>query len=859
MLGRDDERIYVGGLDPSRGLTVELVASRLGAVQGVEILSINDVPTNNEDVRNITDRKPMYKVRSPIVDEDGDLVDNRNFFYVVARVAATAMTGESSAPAASALELLAKQYNGVKWKGCNLRVEAARPHFLKRLEEERALRDGDKQEDVIPHKSSSKEEKEAIKNRRRLRIRKRFGEEAFHVDTLPHPLDICQDASHEDIDGWDQFATLHKRMQDKWQSQYKKLIDKRKKDRRMWASKEGTGKKEPASASTTNAENGDDLRSLIFLNRGIHVRFGDIDVAGKREIVKCIAPVDTESVVSSSVASTDSDESEHEMKTNKGRDAYVWSDDDDECGDIDDEAAAHAGEQIKQGRQYAWSDEADDTDESDKSHQREGKHTARHSETTSSIISQGRQKITNGFNYATAVAIDEFSGGIDFDFAQNDFDVELAADSDVNNCNDSGSESGDASLTCLDDDIRSNMDVLALLFPGEHFDNRPLAPSIASGSGGGDNNIRERSDVHRSPVFGAGLIIQRYDPTKEADNMFKLPQASKDHINSVSRAPPKVMDEGKVNENREHASMCGESSDDENSMQQATKLEKQNHTPRDISTGDKKTTMKTDKAGARDVVEQDELKELGNLFGKESENIPPKPSDLDDREVYEQDKLEDVFKQARGDDARMGGFAFGFLNQESGNNVDDEEDKNYPTPKPNDHDEREIYEQGKLEDVFKHARYNDAGTSGFTFGFLKQEPGANIVDVDGGSLGFDHATRGTLERGTFNGETKADAIQNAASMTEEAASEMIPEIEVKERPRNKKTRGRKSFSQSDLDEYEKLFFSLNEGPQILGDLEGMRHNEENQEQWLKERQILTDDWKRKQKSALSKKGKKARR
>jgi hypothetical protein len=38
----------------------------------------------------------------------------------------------------------------------------------------------------------------------------------------------------------------------------------------------------------------------------------------------------------------------------------------------------------------------------------------------------------------------------------------------------------------------------------------------------------------------------------------------------------------------------------------------------------------------------------------------------------------------------------------------------------------------------------------------------------------------------------------------------------------------------------------------------MRHNEENQERWQKERQVLTDDWKRKQKSTLSKKGKKAR-
>jgi len=93
----EHERIYVGGLDPSRGLTVEHVASRLSAVQGVEILSINDVPTNNKqrDIESNTDSKSINKVKLPIVDEDGDLVDTRNFFYLEARAAAAAATGES--------------------------------------------------------------------------------------------------------------------------------------------------------------------------------------------------------------------------------------------------------------------------------------------------------------------------------------------------------------------------------------------------------------------------------------------------------------------------------------------------------------------------------------------------------------------------------------------------------------------------------------------------------------------------------------------------------------------------------------------------------------------------------------------
>ena len=210
-----NERIYIGGLDPSRGLTVEIVASRLDAVPGVEILSINDVPTQRNDHHfgGRESHPSMRKVKVPydLVDEDGDLVDTRNFFYLEARVAAATNasgTTESSSPTVpvSALGLLARQYNGVKWKGCNLRVEPARPHFLKRLDEERALLRDDYIIEDHKQDSTNKthtemedgEEKEekvvvtTIRNRRRLRIRKRFGEEAFHVDTYPHLIEISQ-------------------------------------------------------------------------------------------------------------------------------------------------------------------------------------------------------------------------------------------------------------------------------------------------------------------------------------------------------------------------------------------------------------------------------------------------------------------------------------------------------------------------------------------------------------------------------------------------------------------------------------------------------------------------------------------
>ena len=841
----EHERIYVGGLDPSRGLTVELVVSRLSAVQGVEILSINDVPTNNKqrDVESNADSKSINKVKLPIVDEDGDLVDTRNFFYLEARAAAAAATGESSSPAVSALELLAKQYNGVKWKGCNLRVEASRPHFLKRLEGERALRDGDKQDAINAQMNKTtteeiKEEKEATKNRRRLRIRKRFGEEAFHVDTLPHPLEIFQEQPHDDVDGWDQFATLNKRMHDKWQSQYKKLVEKRKNDRRMWASGKGTGKKDPISAST-NAENGDDLRSLIFLNRGIHVRFSDRDVVGKKAITKRIAQDDTVSATSSSAASSDSDDSEDEMENNGGEDGYVWSDDDDDVDvDVDgntnnakgdnrstvssDEIETIVDEKPKQVCQYAWSDDEEGEDDSDDSGRRSSKDTEQQNEATGDFFNQKeRKKTVNGSDYTKAVAMDEFVGGMDFDLDSNHFEGETVSDREGDN-DDLGSESDNASRFCLDDDIRSNMVVLAQLFPDEHFDNRPLVPSIASGGGGGDNSNRDGNGGHgnvnhSSSLFGAGLIVPRYDPTKEPDQRFEMPPAIKDSSSNVANSPPQEMNESKDDKSQENASACSESSDDEHVMQQATKLEQDSTQIDDGSAatvtanaGDKKKKMET------------------NVVGK----VVPA------NDVFDQDKLEDIFKQARGEMPES--FSLG--------NLFDTEEKNQPS-KPEVIEEREIYEQDKLEDVFKQARGDSAGMGGFNFGFLNQQSVENAVDGDGSSapfsFGFDLVTGKNAEEGTGGPEIESDAIQK-----------MSTAMETEGRPRNKLPRGR--FSKSELDVFENLFFSLNEGPQILKDLEGMRHNEENQERWQKERQVLTDDWKRKQKSTLSKRGKKAR-
>jgi len=846
------ERIYIGGLDPSRGLTVEIVVSKLKTVSGVEILSINDVPITTIKTRRNSgsDRARhskhhssiIYKVKG-VVDEDGDIVDTRNFFYLEARrvvddddddeiITASDAKGRNTkwqvrrSAITSALELLARQYNGVKWKGCNLRVEPARPHFLTRLEEERSLRDGcindQKQVGTTNEtRTEMKEEEEeegvdkevsVIKNRRRLRIRKAFGEEAFHVDTYPHVIEINNqnqqyNNDNNDSGGWDTFATSHKRLHDKYQSQYKKMIELRKKERRLWAtSGGGEGTKHLnleentlPSSNNVGSENNDEgrLRSLIFLNRAIHVRFSSNDdvavgVVDKNTLVVSSTNIDDSvSITSSPAVSSTSDESDNEGSregAGQRQGGYVWSDDDSDGGN-DNVHDTKVDDGHNSSDALISNDERDDTQDI-KYNQHDDEYTSSNNNNDNEgLFLVRRKKIINESEYTRVATIDEFMDGMDFDIASNDFEGDVYSnneDGDVYNDDDDDDDNSrtDCDVSahiCLDDDIRSNMDVLSQLFPDAQFNNRPLAPSTIDG----DEYVVDERNKHSSSVFGTGLIVQRYDPTKETEQTLEmktdLEVKKNDHI--------------KDDHHQENASLSNKRLDDEcTADEQTTKMEESD-----------------EKSCIRDLIDDnidDTKSRVGtNIVGKV---VPAK-------DVYEQDALEEIFEQARG--GKSDSFSFGSLFQteeklEVGSN------------------EQEIYEQDKLEQVFKQSkRGGDDG--GFSFGFINEQISNMTLARDGNSV-------------QFSSENTSEKVDIATIETSSAIQEL----------KSIKLHGRKTFSKCELDEYEKYFFSLNEGSQILSDLDGMKNNEENQERWQKERAVLTADWKRKQKSALSKKGKK---
>jgi hypothetical protein len=845
------ERIYIGGLDPSRGLTVEIVVSKLKTVSGVEILSINDVPitqtttTKNDDTQHQKHYFPTIGGGGRIVvDDNGDIiVDTRNFFYLEARRVIIVDNNETNTAyssdvvattTTSALELLAKQYNGVKWMGCNIRVEPARPHFLQRLEEERALC----VYSIPPVEMKKKKEDEEgvdikdvvaiINNRRRLRIRKAYGEEAYHVDTHPHVIEINNPNYHHhnntnnnnnnDLGGWDTFATLHKRLHDKYHSQYMKMIELRKKERRLWATSSGVGgggkgknnhnlEENYVPSSNDNVgslENNDEgrLRSLIFLNRAIHIRFSSSSSSNTNDDVAFVVndtknirdslSVDEESasITSSSAVSSTSYESDNEESRSGGeRRRYVWSDDDSDDGTdyIYDTIVDRS-----HNRSIAVTSNDERTGiEDTKYNRRDDEYTSSNNDNDGQFLVK-RKKMINESEYTRVATIDEFMGGMDFDISSNNSEGDVNSYNEDDANDDVDDDDNSSTHICLDEDIRSNMDVLSQLFPDTQFNNRPLAPSTIDGDGNDDNsnNNNDKRSKPSSSVFGAGLIVQRYDPTKETEQMLEM--------------KTDLLGEENVDTDNDHrqenALLSNKHLDDAHTMEeQTTKIEEQ-------TTKMEESDEQSDIRDLIDVnVDDKKSRVLTNTVGKV---VPAK-------DVYEQDKLEEIFKQSRG--GQYDSFSFGSLFQiEEKLEVDNEQ---------------EIYEQYKLEQVFKLSRGGD--NRGFSFGFNNEQTNNMTVARDGSSAKFSHET--TSEKEDFA------VIEPSSEIQERQSINLL---------------GRKTFSKVELDEYEKLFFSLNEGPQILSDLDGMKNNEENQDRWQNERAVLTADWKRKQKSVLSKKGKK---
>jgi len=230
------ERIYIGGLNPPQLSGVD-VFNRLKSIEKIEIESAD------------TKKKDHYLHVSAVCLDAGD----------------------------SALSIISRMYHNVKWKGCKLVVEAAKPHFLEVLEKERTQKiDAMAGSNIDLSTSEERRRKTSQKENdqipRRLRIRKKYGDTAVHVDTKPWT-----------VDSWHYFNRARSKLQER------------------------------AEKRSIKSDSSKDVELAVFslTHRAVHIRFSEDE-----------SPESHQNSIGTaqSLSSNDSD------STNENKD-YEWSDD----------------------------------------------------------------------------------------------------------------------------------------------------------------------------------------------------------------------------------------------------------------------------------------------------------------------------------------------------------------------------------------------------------------------------------------------------------------------------------------------------------------------------------------------------
>ncbi|KAG7369623.1 hypothetical protein IV203_027369 [Nitzschia inconspicua] len=713
------ERIYIGGLDPPR-LTASDILQRLKSMeQIVEIQSIDD---------HRLDEKPYLHFQA--ICKDSDL---------------------------RALDVIAKQYHNVKWKGCKLAVEAAKPHFLQRLEEERRRRVPENDRNLAEddnHPVASAEPSSSLP--RKLRVRKKYGQEAFHIDTKPWT-----------VENWSDFSRAR--------SKSLKRIEKH-------------GRQEKALKQDPKAK----LQKLTC--RAIHFRFSThVD---NQSSYNCIHPdpnlEDTgnniHSDLDSSTASSSDDsasisssstnaESVDQTPINSKRNTYQWSpsDDDDEDterevdnddDDDDDDDESTSSKNQSSVLDLASSDRsihlepnnAEKEIRSERStdihpHSQESTYNwSSDDDNSNSEIYTQQQKQRKPLLEKESI-VDEFAAALPDAFEAEERNLDEDSDTDP--------QYHDVGNADLDDDVNANLRVLSTLFP----EMNSLQPV----------KVPPNGMEPASRTFQAAGIMPRFDPALESskkyiveENVFKTDVSNQDENELRSE------DEQSANQSKDELSINHDSTHDGNEEQDTT------------------------------------LPAAENLSA-----------------IYEQDKLESVFRDARNawdkhtptqpmtplesspstmePSTSTGGFSFGFK-------LDD-------APKQD------------VRNSSEPSSSSSAAAAGFSFSF----------NLPSDSAGHEKEVTDSADAPTQQRENKihsSDETRNEQSFEDTSAVGRPPRLGLE-------------FPREDLLQYVDNFFSLNNGQRIIHDPEGFRSDPQEREAWNQQRLVLTADWKRKRKYAMS--------
>ena len=855
------ERIYVGGLNPTpdgRGLKPSDVVQRLQSfcqASNIQIVSVNNAGhgsghsknngiscnTNNsvsdsssssssssieendgeEDIDNL-DSRPFVHINAVLLRDDGkddgersnstgaeerqestgDVIGRRR--VTDAKDDPTQKAPSSTTSSTSALALIAKQFHNIKWKGCKIRVEAAMPHFLERLEDERKERMlHQQQQQQVKGDQQERQRQQQQVLPRKLRVRKRYGDEAVHVDTKPW-----------DADSWQNFKRARTKLQ-KW-------ADKDKQSQQLLQQHPNQRQRSPQPT----------------VHRAVHIRFSEHDEhemyaelnyegddGSFSSTSSSSSSSSSSSLGDSSDSGSESEEDDDEKrlggtkKMEKDEQRFVWSDDDDDSHreqesemnndesieQVDDQKGTTRSDQVshddggggggddnvdhftgvgqneaatlaasqdalrhkKSSGPYEWSsdDDDDDDDESASGVVRVRKSSCpNHDQLTCST------KFVDFIDKAETSALtksnDEFMAGFDDVDDNDDDDDDSESNSGEGESTEKSNQDDDRTTqTNLVSDVNNNLNVLASIFPD--MPNRKPATLMMEEKNVDENSGDEEGGLVNDQFSDGFGLMPRFDPTSSSSQKYVI--------------------EGDTKAN-----------------------DKKRDTNEEAESEDKKTTEDEVDGDEDDPSENTEREPAGNKTDT-NDNIeqPECTATADVTHVYHEVKLEGVFREAR-----------------------------------------EAWQCDATA-----ARSSSTGGGGFSFGFDLGDldnhhsnlSGSRQPDMDNDTL----STRNKAANGLDRSDTAIDILhQHVASGSNEVdivGSTTTTEHENQQhRPRGL------LLPKADLMQHVDQFFSLNSGEDVSIDPVGYySKNKQDQEDWKKERLALTMDWKRKRRLAGS--------
>ena len=786
-----EERIYIGGLDPLRLKAMD-VLQRIKLIPGIEITGSS---LEQQQRQPSASSATPYSASSDSNDDDHDYYNqnpkNKRFFHIVVK---------TQVPGKTALETISKNYHNVKWKGCRLIVQTARPHFLKRLDEERTKLQQKKGELVSKDPSTVVADDGETNNQnhrlpRRLRIRQRYGDEAYHVDTKP-----CE------VNDWSQLTNALSRMQ----KRREKAQDKHTKS----SSRNHYDKDDNIIAASSSSS-----QSMAFLNRGVHIRFHDDNDIDRTDVAYNSVASSSSSEESSSTSSTSNSDDMIQPSSNdvvENNSPYNWSDDNGEnddgdgssvqehqqqqfIGDFEASASVSSKESVVTSNSDDDSGGGGDAGEGSRrttGGQKDGKterndvdvpSNQRYQWSSDEEEDDDRNADRKSKMKDARVALRAMAAKV---FNAND---EFASGGNIMNEDEEVEDSDDNSEQCqqlsqpveettknadgIEQDVESNLNILSSLFPGignvkpasvadhdEHDKKIVSGPTMAEKSG-----CQPDASASSQSGWGTDGLMLRYDPTKVSAQKFVVDEVGQDSSAS-----------GDDNNDPERSDDPGDSDNDRSSSQS--------------------------KSSDSEV--------------KKDTNSVTIDADAPKEHLYEQGKLEDVFRQAR--DAwntpstsykSQDGQAATSKTQKASSSFSFSFERSNSFPRQDS----------------SMAKTAPNQNTGFSFSFSvpvgKKVVGSNesLASVEG---------RGGATPSLLLGEDHLEQVEGSTADQAVCRRGLI-------------------FPEDDLNSYVSMFFYMNDGKRMMEDPDGFRHDESVKEKWNKERHALTLDWKRKRKHVVA--------